>query len=208
MLKPFLNLFMLVISAQSINAYSGSADPTALIEKLRHNPFDSADIVGRDLNTIGLGELGHVGIWTGKSIIEALNETPAIKSSTLEYFKSRSPYWGAVYFSGWSSLPPVTLNVYSDSAYPLEQYQGKLAAVQRARLIFQIGANYTVSPYITPAVPFTCSTKLGCVAPVKGTYRCDTLVKDAYITAGVRGLGYSITDMPSTLWNHNTFSQR
>ena len=69
-----------------------------------------------------------------------------------------------------------------------------------------IGATYTVSPTISPSIPMSCN-KAGCVAAKKGAYRCDTFIKDAYITAGVPGLAYSALDTPSSLWSNPKFNQ-
>ena len=56
------------------------------------NPFKPGDIVGRSLDVIGLGFIGHVGIYNGSAIVEVLNEKPVIQINTLDNFKSRSTY--------------------------------------------------------------------------------------------------------------------
>jgi len=173
--------------------------------KFGKNPQDQSDILGRDLNVPGLGALGHVGLWTGDQVIEALDQTPAIVQNTLQNFKSRSTYWGAVYYPNWNRLPAVALPSQIWIPYSYVMYSAKTAAVRRAVLIQQIGATYTVSPYIKEAFVQECRG-LSCTGPTAGKYRCDTFVKDAYLMAGTGGLSFGATDTPSTLWN--TYPER
>lgn len=68
-----------------------------------------AEILGRDLNYIGLGWLGHVGIATANmssakgmsqnadQVIEILNEPTVGQINSIANFKSRSKYWGSKY---------------------------------------------------------------------------------------------------------------
>ncbi len=173
--------------------------------KFVKNPQDQSDILGRDLNVPGLGGIGHVGLWTGDRVIEALDQTPAIVQNTLQNFKSRSNYWGAVYYPNWNRLPAVTLPSQIWIPYTYVVYSAKAAAVRRAVLIQQIGASYTVSPYIKEAFVQECHG-LSCTGPTAGKYRCDTFVKDAYLKAGTGELSFGATDTPATLWN--TYPER
>lgn len=66
------------------------------------DPKAGADVVGRDLSVRGLGALGHVGVWTGTSVLEVLNEGTVIYQNTLKNFKGKSAYWGAKYGVGAS----------------------------------------------------------------------------------------------------------
>ncbi len=61
------------------------------------NPSAAGDVVGRDLNYAVIGWLGHVGMWTGSSVLEVLNEPTVIHTNTLTNFKNRTRYWGARY---------------------------------------------------------------------------------------------------------------
>ena len=68
-----------------------------------------AEIMGRDLNYIGLGWLGHVGIATASmssangmsqnasQVIEILNEPTVGQINSIANFKARSRYWGNKY---------------------------------------------------------------------------------------------------------------
>ena len=66
----------------------------------------AGDVVGRDLNVIGLGWIGHIGMDTNetywdastnqsiKMYLEVLNEGTVIVKNTHLNFRSRSPLWG------------------------------------------------------------------------------------------------------------------
>jgi len=177
----------------------------AFAAKLAKDPQDQSDIIGRDLNVPLLGAIGHVGLWTGDRVIEALNQTPAIVQNTLQDFKSKSSYWGAVYYSNWNRLPAVALPSQIMVPYNYVLYNAKAAAVRRAILIQQIGATYTVSPYIQEAFVQECHG-LRCAGPIPGKYRCDTFIKDTYLTAGTGGLSFGATDTPWALWS--TYTER
>ncbi|MBA2709203.1 MAG: hypothetical protein H0U57_01225 [Tatlockia sp.] len=68
-----------------------------------------AEILGRDLDFLGLGRLGHVAIANTQMmssagmlkdadiVIEVLNENPVGQVNTISNFKSRSKYWGSKY---------------------------------------------------------------------------------------------------------------
>ena len=173
--------------------------------KFGRNPADQSDIVGRDLNVPLAGVLGHVGLWTGNMVIEALNQTPAIVQNTLLNFKSRSRYWGAIYFQNWNTLPLKTLPTDSRVPFNYRNFYAKGAAVQRAYLVQQIGADYSLSPFPEAAFVQECKNNL-CVGPTRGKYRCDTFVKDAYLSAGAGGLRFRATESPATLWK--TYTER
>lgn len=168
--------------------------------KFGKDPADQADIVGRDLHVPLANVLGHVGLWTGSMVIEALSQSPAIVQNTLQDFKTRSPYWGAVYAQNWHWLPTVDLPTTIRPPYAYLKFIAKEAAIQRAILVQSIGAKYTMSPYPDIAWIQECNGQR-CVGPKQGKYRCDTFVKDAYLAAGVERLKFSPTDTPSMLWH-------
>ena len=68
-----------------------------------------AEIMGRDLNILGLGWVGHVGISNADGfsaadmmrdaylVTEVLNEPVVGQINAIRNFKSRSPYWGSKY---------------------------------------------------------------------------------------------------------------
>jgi len=194
---------LMLITASTAHGIEGNL--VVATGKIGKNPQDQSDIVGRDLNVLGLGALGHVGLWTGDRVIEALNQNPTIVQNTLQDFKSRSSYWGAVYYPNWNKLPVVWLPSQIWIPYTNVVYSAKVAAVRRAVLIQQIGATYTMSPSIQVARVQECQG-LRCTGPTPGKYRCDTFIKDAYLTAGVGGLSFGTTETPSTLWT--TYSER
>ena len=178
-------------------AVSAFAESTS---KLAKAPIDIADIVGRDLDIFLLGQLGHVGLWTGKNVLEALNSTPAINENSLQNFKSRSQYWGAVYYPNWHLLPYDTMPSKPTVPYIWNSHPPKLVAVKRAELIRQIGATYTVSPKTSAAQYQSCAVSR-CTGPTPGVYRCDTYIKDALSKANVPGITFDITDTPSSLYS-------
>ncbi|MEY3996295.1 MAG: hypothetical protein RL344_638 [Pseudomonadota bacterium] len=65
------------------------------------------DIVGRDLDAFGVSAIGHVGMWTGDSVLEVLNESSVIQLNNLTNFKQRSAYWGARYGKGYNQYTMV-----------------------------------------------------------------------------------------------------
>ncbi|MDX3906332.1 MAG: hypothetical protein QHC78_11645 [Pigmentiphaga sp.] len=65
------------------------------------DPWQNADMVGRDLNVPLLGAIGHVGLWSSAVgyVIEMLDEATALQQNSPSNFKSRTAYWGASYYS-------------------------------------------------------------------------------------------------------------
>jgi len=175
--------------------------PAKLPEKVAMDPADVSDILGRDLSVPGLGAIGHVGIWTGGKVIEVLNQNPTVNQNTLANFKSKSKYWGAVYYPGWNQLPNVTMPLQVVVPYSYSAYTAKFAVIKRATDIQSIGATYTLSPIYKASTSQDCSGRY-CTGPTRGTYRCDTFVKDSYGAAGVPGINYSSTNTPSSLWGN------
>ena len=64
------------------------------------DPKASPDIVGRNLSIWGLGAMGHVGMWSGSSVVEVLNKPVVVQANTLQSFKDSDKYWGAKYGIG------------------------------------------------------------------------------------------------------------
>ena len=170
------------------------------------NPVDVADIVARDLAISGYGALGHVGLWTGDKVIEVLDASPAVVQNTLDNFKGRTTYWGAAYFTGWDQLPNIALPSQIHTPYTYIATTAKMAVIKRALQIQAIGASYTLSPKITASTVQVCSDSGNCTGPTRGKYRCDTFIKDAYLTAGIVGVDFDGMHTPADLWN--SFSKR
>jgi hypothetical protein len=74
------------------------------------DPKAAPDVVGRDMNSFFFWYLGHVGVWSGSSVIEVLNESVVIQSNTLSNFKQRvkNGYWGARYGIGVANGTKIT----------------------------------------------------------------------------------------------------
>ncbi len=179
--------------------------PPVVPSQVGADPASAADIVGRDLDLIGLGHVGHVGIWTGKHVIEALNTGGnAININSLADFKSRSRYWGAVFLAGLENLPSQRLCTDAACSYVITLSM-KDAVVHNASLIQQIGAGYTIADGYIPArpacLPPACSSFRH---PVRGLYRCDKFVIDAFSPVSNANLALwnvmSNTNRPSTLF--------
>jgi hypothetical protein len=174
----------LLVLAASAEAMTGD---WGLPRKTGKNPTDVGDVVGRDLNLAGAGFAGHVAIWDGANVIEALNEAPSsLKINSLDSFKRSSPYWGAVWY------PPnedqrVTVQICTEGVWggrPCRTVRSKFAFVEHARNAVAIGATYTFAASYTPfgygcaygySVP--CNST---IMPSRGIYRCDTFVKDIF----------------------------
>ncbi|MCO4891047.1 hypothetical protein MKD50_16815 [Cupriavidus sp. WGtm5] len=175
------------------------------------DPVSAADIVGRDLDMIGLGGVGHVGIWTGNLVIEALNTGGnAINTNSLFDFKSRTRYWGAVFVAGLEKLPSQRMCIDANCSY-LVSLGMKEAIIQNALVIKQIGADYTVTDGYISARP-ACSPP-ACTSyrrPVRGLYRCDKFVVDAFAPLSNVNLALwnvmSATNRPSMLFS--SFNER
>jgi hypothetical protein len=155
--------------------------PPAMPSKIGWDPSDTADVVGRNLDLWGVGSIGHVGIWSGSHVIEALN-TPgnAINSNTLTNFKSRTRYWGAAFVPDLDRLPQQRICSDAECSY-LITLSMKKAIAQNAKVIAQVGADYAVGDYYIPARP-ACRPPM-CVIyrpRIRGQYRCDKFVIDAY----------------------------
>ena len=68
-------------------------------------PIYPAEIIARDLDVLGAGWAGHVGITTAPfifekayQVIEVLNsKDPIIQINLISDFKTKSPYWGSRY---------------------------------------------------------------------------------------------------------------
>lgn len=169
------------------------------------DPASPADIVGRDLDLFGLGHVGHVGIWTGEHVIEALNiGGNAININSLADFKSRTRYWGAAFLAGLENLAPQRMCTDAACSYVIT-LNTRDAVVHNASLIQKIGADYTIADgYISarPAcLPPACSRFRH---PVRGLYRCDKFVIDAFSPVSNANLALwnvmSKTNRPSTLF--------
>lgn len=169
-------------------------------------PANFGDIVGRDLDVSGLGYVGHIGVWDGEMVVEAIGFKDA--RNTIK----RTP-WSA-YNSNptkWQTISPVTINVrhkycHAKECLLTELENGDLVtmtgsthgvremAAKSAYVKFLIGAEYTATAQSSAAkqgyryysirhcFPFgsSCQPRQIKSKPTRGIYRCDTFVLDAW----------------------------
>lgn len=147
------------------------------------NPHDSGDVVGRDLDYGKvLGPVGHVGLWDGNNVTEAMFDTStgnAIEEISLSQFKAASRYWGAArpkIPKGllWEQCYMLSCSVTNDSNY--SNVDARTAIARRARQIMAIGADYTIFPENTAVAYPSYNGR----PPLRGRYRCDTFIIDVY----------------------------
>jgi len=197
------------------------------------DPTDYADIVGRNLAppVTGLPALaGHVGIYvSGGSVIEVTNTTGnAVNVIALSEFKSASQYWGASYFpvdlnastglncAAWSDCSirnvvialkpvPVCADVACSSLVPVSR---KFAIARRAYLVYQIGADYTYSPYFHAARPSGYTNEGRYVPPTRGKYRCDSFIRDLFSVTFLSSIDPSraVSDAPKLTRDDETYT--
>lgn len=147
------------------------------------DPQQAGDTVGRDLNMPLLGSIGHVGMWDGSQVVEALSDGGnAIRLNSLSDFKSRTSYWGAVF----PRIPDYTVyDCYAARCTnyllaPKGQVVGTPARSALTRFAYQqylLGADYTMSATFRYAYPATLYEP----SPTRGMYRCDTLVVGIFL---------------------------
>lgn len=142
----------------SISSYSAS-------------PVYPAQIAGRNLNTPGLGMLGHVAVTTAPfinqiayQVLEVLNESPVIQLNTLSYFKKQSPYWGSRY--GISDRDTHALQLLREGN------------AQRC-----LGAEYTTTSISWAAIG-DIHNYPNCKTVRIGRFRCDTYIDYIFGVAG------------------------
>lgn len=145
----------------------------------RRDPSSPGDVVGRDLDVSGVGFLGHVGIFDGDNVIEALNEgSNSIHINSLENFKSKTTYWGTAFpkipnGNAYYCFAEHCTNFLLKPQGQVEKISNRLAITRRARQAYLIGATYTLSPDYKSAWAGDYSH-----LPLRGKYRCDTFVFD------------------------------
>lgn len=146
------------------------------------DPQNEGDLVGRDLASTGGAPAGHIGIYDGQYVYDAIDDPEnAVERITLSDYKSASHYWGSARprVPAGYQLPDSQPNCYSaqcpDSPNP-GGWSARRAMILRAYQISVIGARYTV---------FSVNTKRAMPGwyggpPQLGVYRCDTFVIDTY----------------------------
>jgi hypothetical protein len=146
-------------------------------------PRNPGDVLGRDYQG---SYIGHLGIWSGKHVVEMTGEKnpnnpyPALVATNLGMFATATKPWGAV-----NAKFPYGLVVKKCFARFCSGDWGRVtlgaadAVAARAEQIRLIGADYTTSPLYRSAREGKDSSSDYWPA-LKGSYRCDTLVVDAY----------------------------
>lgn len=61
------------------------------------DPKAVGDVMGRDLDVLGFENLGHLGIFGGRQVLECLNEKKPLQKNSVASFKNQTRYWGARY---------------------------------------------------------------------------------------------------------------
>lgn len=155
-------------------------------------PANPGDVVARDLDSQVFSDLGHIGIWDGSYVIEMLNggiNNNFVNMNSWEDFKLRQKTWDSIRVnysdshvirSCWGAVCdflPGNGHVY----LPARQ-----AVAQRAFQVFLIGASYTATALVVVAEPQMTEKPTSYRRPaVRGMYRCDTFVIDAFKTTTV-----------------------
>jgi hypothetical protein len=203
-LKPQDDGNLVVVAANGQAIWGIGPDP----DLNKPEPKQAGDVVGREL--VGwLAAPGHIGYFDGTNIYQVMKEPLVVQYVTVDYFKSTvkaqgpDAYWGA----GYPNIP----NFYVKGCFdtdcrrrPDRVLDSRRAMNARALQIYRLGADYTILPTATAALPKTATTEAR-----KGTYRCDTFVIDIYniVTAGgpVDANGNPIQnespDSPYARWN-------
>lgn len=142
------------------------------------DPRSPGDTVGRDLILGPLGPIGHIGIWDGSKVVQAMmGLSNAIESVSLSQFKAASRYWGAAKPNvPFAFVDPECYYVHCGGDADISVLSTRTAIAQRARQIQAIGADYTLIPDAT----ITAYPSFGNRPSIRGKYRCDTFVLDAY----------------------------
>ena len=151
------------------------------------SPQQISEVVGRDLLIPGASWAGHIGLWNGSSIIEAMSGQPlnAIRLSTVASFKNAAlennyTYWGvsspnipAIEIQGCFDRHCTNFNFQPEGQ--VERTTLRLSIAKRAYQSYLIGADYTMTATYTPTNPGNYYN-----LPTRGIYRCDTFIIDSY----------------------------
>lgn len=157
-------------------------------------PTKIGDVVGRDLNVPLLGGLGHLGVWDGEFIIEAVDGyTNAIRPVSVQPFKTQTKYWGVAsatipegllqtscYESFCSTRKP-----YSDTV------DARIGIAKRTRQVMAIGADYTTTGNVIHA-DFKDENR----PAQRGRYRCDSFVVHMLVWSS----NYQVLNPERKLW--------
>lgn len=174
------------------------------------DPTNIGDVVGRDLAFTGAGYLGHLGIFDGSQIAEVgppASGNNAVHFVSLQSFKntatttgSIAQYWGAAHtpiadgaiYGCWQAIcKPNTF----ETTIP------RVAIAKRARQIYLIGADYTITAHFVSAASGRISQP-----PRRGSYRCDTFVSDVLFESARYDTTTTIFTQPQRTWYERSIS--
>ncbi|NOT85778.1 MAG: hypothetical protein HOP02_13590 [Methylococcaceae bacterium] len=149
------------------------------------DPSAIGDVPGRDLGFWGLGWLGHVGMWTGNSVLEVLDKTPVIQQNTLANFKAQTSYWGARYGNG-SNFYTMTSTGWDQSNYNPS---------------YTLTSQWREGKWVYKCTKYTASGTCASYGNVMTTalFRCDTFVNYMYFKGTGSNLVSSFT--PANVYN-------
>lgn len=160
-----------------------------------------ADVVGRNLDYPGLGWLGHTGLIKSNQtdqtafVLEVLNERPVIQLNPLTTFKTRSPYWGAVY--GLESLEMIEANK-ATSAFQAGVNQIQFDPEYTLTAQWREG-RYTLRPVYDESQHRLILER----GIIRGMFRCDTFVNFCYL----KGFDVHIVNPPTPILPRSTFHE-
>ncbi len=149
----------------------------------QERPYSPGDIVGRDLELPIITGMGHLGIWDGLFVVEALNEgNGGIHKNSYDNFWGRTNAWPIIR-SKWPTHEiwgcfNATCEWVSNATF-----QPKLTALnammKKMNQIIAIGSDYSWDVVATRAVASGIyNSRYFDRPPRRGVYRCDTFILD------------------------------
>jgi hypothetical protein len=144
-------------------------------------PKNPGDVLGRDY--VG-SYVGHLGLWDGRMVYQMTGakdgKNPTLSLEDVSQFNTSAQPWGAVNARfPWGLTVKRCFEKFCNSDAGRTSLNAASAVASRARQIYAIGADYTVTPYYTPAREGK-GTSADYWPVLRGTYRCDTYVVDSY----------------------------
>ena len=167
-------------------------------------PRNPGDVVARDLAVTGLGNFGHVGLFDGRKVLQAMGgDTTVIQAVDYYNFWTKDPVnWPTVF----TNIPSHTVTscygascAIIDPPYgqsDLSTFYANVAIAQRARQIYLIGADYTLTAFVRVAQPTYMDDRRSMLGQpaVRGMYRCDTYLMDAFVVSDDQ-IGYEFDQL-------------
>ena len=166
---------LVLIASLAVVSSAFSADPKTV-----------GDVVGRDLNAGRiLGWIGHVGAYTGSSVLEVLNSPTPVQKNTLSSFKTATNYWGSRYVK--SSVMSYNFQLVIDKGWDQRNYNPTYTKT----IFYTAGSKSTTSVYNSTTKKYETKTV---ITPAK--FRCDTFI----IYSFQAGIGYNLSGSTISPW--------